>query len=189
MELKFNQRKKYINIRNKIGLGLKILIYSKVERIIRKKIIENKLNGYLGIYWPLSGEIDLRNLKSIQGLKLALPRCINKSQMYYHPWVNSNLKEDFVGIPSPQNNQILMPEEISLLLVPALSVDINGTRLGYGGGYFDRLRSQTNWSDVPTRIVLPQACVSNEPLPKEEWDIPFDGWISEEGEIKASSMY
>ena len=64
---------------------------------------------------------------------------------------------------------------------PALAVDRNGMRLGYGGGCYDRLLSQPGWSTLPTFAVLPEACVHPTLLPAEPWDQPLDGWITEQG--------
>ena len=71
--------------------------------------------------------------------------------------------------------------ELALLLLPALAVDRNGMRLGYGGGCYDRLLSQPGWSTLPTFAVLPEACVHPTLLPAEPWDQPLDGWITEQG--------
>ena len=68
-----------------------------------------------------------------------------------------------------------------LLLVPALAIDRTGIRLGYGGGYYDRLRADPTWASVPAWVVLPSACISSEPLPRDAWDVPFTGWITEHG--------
>jgi 5-formyltetrahydrofolate cyclo-ligase len=66
------------------------------------------------------------------------------------------------------------------LLVPALACDRQGFRLGYGGGWFDRLRSAAHWRAVPALAVLPQGCLV-EQLPHDSWDVPFDGWLHEGG--------
>jgi 5-formyltetrahydrofolate cyclo-ligase len=55
-----------------------------------------------------------------------------------------------------------------------------GLRLGSGGGWYDRLRADPRWAAVPALAVLPAACVVT-PLPRDPWDIPFDGWIDERG--------
>ena len=54
------------------------------------------------------------------------------------------------------------------------------SRLGYGGGWFDRLRADPPWRRVPALVVLPAACVC-EALPQEPWDVPFAGWLDEQG--------
>ena len=66
-----------------------------------------------------------------------------------------------------------------MILVPCLSVDKNLTRLGYGGGYFDKLRTDYNWRNVPCIGVLTSNCVSTIPLTRAEWDIPLSGFITE----------
>ena len=78
----------------------------------------------------------------------------------------------------------LKPNQIRLLLVPALAIDHNGTRLGYGGGCFDRLRSNPSWKEIEALAVLPSVCISSSLLPEEKWDIPFDGWINEKEVFK-----
>ena len=72
-----------------------------------------------------------------------------------------------------------------LWVVPALAIDRRGVRLGYGGGYYDRLRQQTPWRAVQALVVLPSACITDTPLPHDHWDITFDGWISEKGSGRA----
>ena len=65
-------------------------------------------------------------------------------------------------------------------LVPALALDQRGIRLGYGGGWFDRLRSDPLWGAVPALAVLPAGCLV-EQLPSDSWDVPFQGWLDEHG--------
>jgi len=55
----------------------------------------------------------------------------------------------------------------------------NLIRLGYGGGYFDKLRTDNNWRNVPCIGVLTSNCVSTSPLTRAEWDIPLSGFITE----------
>ena len=71
-------------------------------------------------------------------------------------------------------------ENLALLLVPALAFDNDGIRLGYGGGWYDRLRADPAWRRVPALAVLPAAC-RMETLPRDPWDVPFDGWLDETG--------
>ena len=69
---------------------------------------------------------------------------------------------------------------MGLLLAPALAFDRHGIRLGYGGGWFDRLRADPSWRAVPALAVLPAACRCAA-LPSDPWDVPFDGWLDEHG--------
>ena len=71
-------------------------------------------------------------------------------------------------------------EQLGLLLIPALACDGAGIRLGYGGGWYDRLRADPTWAQVPALAVLPRGC-RVERLPRDPWDVPLQGWIDEDG--------
>ena len=138
---------------------------------------ENKNIGYIAIYWPLKNEVDIRSLK--EKIPLALPRCKDKKELLFYPWDENPLTKDSEGILSPNNSFSLTHKEISMILVPCLSVDKNLMRLGYGGGYFDKLRSNKNWRDIPCIGVLTSNCLSTNPLSRAEWDVPLSGFITE----------
>ena len=140
-----------------------------------------KQTSVVGLYWPLDNEVDLRSLRTQLPNPMALPQADGKGNLRYGRWSGQVLEKDGCGIPAPSNSSNLRPDEISLLLVPALAVDSSGIRLGYGGGYYDRLRSDPLWADVPAWVVLPSQCVQFSPLPRDSWDVPFNGWITEQG--------
>ncbi|MCX5949400.1 MAG: 5-formyltetrahydrofolate cyclo-ligase [Cyanobacteria bacterium] len=145
----------------------------------------------LGIYWPLAGEADLRPLAALD-LPLALPAVWGEAtpaaRLIYRPWrPGEPLAPDHCGIPAPLASNAptppateLHPDALGLLLVPALALDRRGIRLGYGGGWYDRLRAEPAWRAVPALAVLPAACVV-EDLPCDGWDLPFSGWLDERG--------
>jgi len=138
--------------------------------------------GALGIYWPLAGEADLRGLAELPHLRrrLALPR-VREDRLSYHRWQPGDpLQADATGIPAPSAGEPLAPEQLAVLLAPALAFDRRGYRLGYGGGWFDRLRSQSGWDRVTALAVLPAGCLVPE-LPADSWDVPFAGWLDEAG--------
>ncbi len=157
---------------------IKSNVNSSLQILLNKFHIEGK---YIGIYWPLKGEVDIRFIKEINNQKTALPYSSkNKGIRYYH-WSNNNLKLDSNKIPAPIGENPIKPSDISILFVPALAIDQEGYRLGYGGGYFDRLRQKDLWSSIPSFIVISNNCISEKPLPRDKWDLPFNGWISEKG--------
>ncbi len=107
-------------------------------------------------------------------------------RLVYLPWDGTPPRvRDACGIPAPlpgngQGPVPLPPEALGLLLVPALAIDRQGIRLGSGGGWYDRLRSDPAWRAVPAVAVLPSVCVVEE-LPSDPWDVPFEGWLDEHG--------
>ncbi len=140
-------------------------------------------SGRVGLYWPLAGEIDLRPLAGSPALagRLALP-AVAGGRLLYRPWQPADtLQLDACAVPAPPASAgELAAGELALLLVPALAIDRQGLRLGYGGGWYDRLRGLPDWRHVPALAVLPAGCLVQR-LPQDPWDVPFAGWISERG--------
>ena len=176
-EKKNLERKKFKNLmdnsspldRKKVEINVKLYLDDLVKK--RKTI------KHIGIYWPLKNEVDLRSLND--NYSLALPRCDKNKELLFCEWDDKNLTKDFEGILSPASSLKLSYKKISLIFVPCLAVDKNLTRLGYGGGYFDRLRVDKNWRAIPCIGVLTSKCVSNNSLIRADWDIPLSGFITE----------
>ena len=167
----------YRKLRNEISFVQKKNVEKNVRLYADWFLEEYKNTGYIAIYWPLKNEIDIRSLRD--KFSLALPRCKDKKNLFFYPWDENPLTKDSEGILSPNNSFSLSHNEISLILVPCLSVDKNLIRLGYGGGYFDKLRSDKNWRDIPCIGVLTSDCLSTNPLTRAEWDVPLSGFITE----------
>ena len=157
---------------------IKLKVKSALKELIKKYHIEGK---YIGIYWPLKGEVDIRFIKELNNQKVALPSSSKVKGLKYHHWSNNHLELDSNKIPAPTRESAINPKDISMLLVPAIAIDQEGYRLGYGGGYFDRLRQKDVWISIPSFVVISNNCISKKPLPRDKWDLPFSGWISEKG--------
>ncbi len=176
------KRKEFKLIRNSntslIHEKIKINVKSTLNILLNKYHSEGK---FIGIYWPLKGEIDIRFIKEINNQKVALPSSSKTKGISYHKWSNNKLEIDAKNIPAPKRENAINPNDISILFVPAIAIDQEGYRLGYGGGYFDRLRQIDLWFSIPSFVVISNNCISKEPLPRDRWDVPFNGWISEKG--------
>ena len=176
-EKKKLERDMFRKLRDRSSLNQMVNAEKNVKIYVDLFLKEDKNIGYIAIYWPLKNEVDIRSLK--EKIPLALPRCKDKKELLFYPWDENPLTKDSEGILSPNNSFSLSHKEISMIFVPCLSVDKNLMRLGYGGGYFDKLRSDKNWRDVPCIGVLTSNCLSSSPLTRAEWDIPLSGFITE----------
>ena len=176
------KRKEYNLIRysnsSLIHEKIKSNVKSSLQILLKKYHIDG---NYIGIYWPLKGEVDIRFIRELNKQKVALPSSSkNKCLNYYH-WSNNHLGLDSNKIPAPIEENAIKPNNISILFVPAIAIDKKGYRLGYGGGYFDRLRQKDLWMSIPSFVVISNNCISKTTLPRDKWDVPFNGWISEKG--------
>ena len=179
---KEEKREKYNLIRysnsSLIHQEIKSNVKAALQILLKKYHVKGK---HIGIYWPLKGEVDIRFIRDINNQKIALPSSSNIKGLNYHNWSNNKLELDKNKIPAPLGEKALKPTDISMLFVPAIAIDQEGYRLGYGGGYFDRLRQKDLWISIPSFVVISNNCISKAPLPRDTWDLPFNGWISEKG--------
>ena len=170
--------RRHFRQRRQQQLSLRSAICRQVLTLVQSSPIQT---GHLGLYWPLNGEVDLRSIRAATSSAVALPVAAGVGGLQYRLWADTPLQADGCGIPAPAEGPALHADQLSLLLVPALAIDHTGIRLGYGGGYYDRLRADPKWAAVPAWVVLPSACICADPLPRDAWDVPFTGWITELG--------
>ncbi|MFD2328406.1 5-formyltetrahydrofolate cyclo-ligase [Cohnella sp. GCM10020058] len=91
------------------------------------------------------------------------------------------------GVPSP-DPLLTVPLAADVrpdaVLVPGMAFDRQGGRLGYGGGYYDRLAEALGPGRLPYWIGFAYALqLSDEALPKEAHDLALHGVATEEGLI------
>lgn len=132
-------------------------------------------------YCNFRQEPDLSFLYETSQKNWGLPRCEDKS-LIWHRWQPSEaLKKGDYGIFAPfPHSERLQPQEVDLILVPAVACDRAGYRLGYGGGFYDRLLSDPEWVSIPTiGIIFEFAFVPK--LPVDTWDRPLGGVCTETG--------
>lgn len=118
--------------------------------------------------------------------KWGFPRCINNSLTWHFWQLPQPLKTNKYGILEPLANTLqIEPQQVDLILVPTVACDYRGYRLGYGGGYYDRLLSSSLWLNIPTvGIVFDSAFLPQ--LPVEPWDTKLN-YICTESLFKAIS--
>ena len=79
------------------------------------------------------------------GKKVAVPKCIEDSKMdFYYIESMDDLEDGSFGVKEPVESKCKKVADLSrgLCIVPGLSFDAEGYRLGYGKGYYDRFLSK-----------------------------------------------
>lgn len=111
------------------------------------------------------------------------PRCEGKA-LVWHRWSPTEPHPLPVGkfnIPEPPSHApTLNVHEVDLILVPAVACDHRGYRLGYGGGFYDRLLSSPAWAAKPTIGVVFEFARLPE-LPIDPWDRPLQAICTDVG--------
>lgn len=154
-----------------------------------RKILENVLGlkefqqaKTIFCYVSTKTEVDtIPILKEIltSGKRLGVPKCTGKGIMeVYEISSLDELAAGTYGILEPDENckKILSPEEIDFSLIPCISCDSKGKRLGHGGGYYDRYLEQSRG----VKAIVCRSRLMLENVPTEPHDVQMDLVISEE---------
>lgn len=90
-------------------------------------------------YRALPGEPDVTALTSPFDLLTTRARFKPAPHLTLHPWETATEMSRFGVLQPPTNAPRVGLETVDAVLLPALAYDRRGVRLGYGGGFYDRL--------------------------------------------------
>jgi 5-formyltetrahydrofolate cyclo-ligase len=137
------------------------------------------------LYYPIKSEPDLLPLaKRIlsEGKGLAFPLCHTESCTLTYHYVNSldELTEGTYGTKEPSiSAPLYIPDKSKndMILVPGISFDRRGFRLGYGKGYYDRYLSVFGGTQIGitfNKLFIPE-------LPHGHYDRKVNTVVTEKG--------
>lgn len=157
-------------------------IVKRIQRLPQWSRVQQVL-----LYWPTHNEVDTRPLIHElwhRNVSVLLPRCHQK-----HPGVmdlacvqkEQDLRPGMFSImePCPTHCPPLEDVQPDIALIPGVAFDKTGYRLGFGGGYYDRL--------LETHALQKTLCIGLcyhfqwvEKITAEPWDKPVNMICSEE---------
>ena len=124
------------------------------------------------------------------GKRLVLPRVnrhTNELDLYRVHDLESQLATGLWGIaePVPERCERLIDlNEVEFALLPGVAFARNGARLGYGGGYYDKLLARMK--PHPVLVAAAFALQVVQDVPQEKTDVKVDWLVTEQGIIDCS---
>ena len=155
------------------------------SEIICAKLAALNFHSPIAVYLASSQEIDLSPFirkMLMMGVKVVAPRWNGET---YELAVlkgldDAHLRQGPMGILEPAEAEIVQPDDVEVWLVPGLAFTRNGKRLGYGGGWYDRLLAEAPKDAVKFGLAYEFQVVDD--LPSEPHDVLLSKVVWTRGE-------
>lgn len=127
-----------------------------------------------------------------EGKRLALPkvnRHTNHLDLYWVEDLENQLAAGLWGIREPvveRCERLDNPDEVEFALLPGVAFTRNGARLGYGGGFYDKLLA--GMAQRPVLVAAAFALQVVERLPQEANDVKVEWIVTERETIDCSAQ-
>ena len=163
---------------------------ARAERSIR--IAEHLLSlpelahaGAVMVFSSFGSEVDtapiLEGLAE-RGVRLTLPRVQDGeiAAVTYRP--GDALTEVSFGALEPSGGEVVADTELDVIVTPGVAFDRRGFRVGYGGGYYDRLFGRTRPDAF--RVAVGFALQVVDEVPHGGVDLPVDAVVTEDDVLR-----
>lgn len=144
--------------------------------------VELGADDVVALYWPIRDELDCRPVLTRlmdAGQPVCLPVVIGDGlPLELRRWQEGVplYPSGFGTLAPPEDAPLAIPD---VIVVPLLGFDRTGTRLGYGGGFYDRTLEIL--PRAPRLIGFAFAAQELEQVPRDRHDVPLDAVITENG--------
>jgi 5-formyltetrahydrofolate cyclo-ligase len=166
---------------------------SGTERAARSEAIVDRLLGLeeatgagaVLAFWSFGSEVEtaplLDRLRS-RGTTVALPRTRDGDIVPVIWTPGSPMTETSFGSREPTDGRVLQARELDLIVVPGVAFDRSCHRVGYGGGFYDRLLASARDGTAAVAIAFGMQVV--EEVPTGPLDRPVDAIVTEDDVIR-----
>lgn len=179
-KLKNKLRKKLLLKRKKLS---KEYIKKSDELIYQKLILLEEYKNAKNIFCYVSMNEEVSTINFLRKVlldnkRLFVPLCLQKGMMEAREIKNLNeLKEGKFGILEPSEKSLKIDiNDIDFSVIPCISVNKRGYRLGYGGGYYDKFFENKS---LKSTYVICRGKMIYDNIPIETHDLIFENILSE----------
>lgn len=142
----------------------------------------------VGAYLALPSEVQTRPIIEAcweNGASVCVPYYIAAERYYGMSRLDpaAALRTRMWNLREPENPEPVDPSQLDLILVPAMAFDHRGTRLGHGGGHYDRLLK--NVKGYRLGLAFHEQVVTGD-LPREAHDQSVQAILTEQKLIEVA---
>lgn len=146
----------------------------------------------IAVYAALPEEMDtgpLIELARRRGCRIFLPRINRRTNRirFFETLAGGRETLNHLGISEPHGTQTIGAKRLELVFMPLVGFDVQGMRLGMGGGFYDRTFAFRNVHAVWRRPRLVGVAYSFQQLPSiasAAHDVRLDAVVTEQGVVR-----
>ncbi|MCG3809920.1 5-formyltetrahydrofolate cyclo-ligase [Psychrobacter sp. Ps4] len=103
--------------------------------------------------------------------------------IYQSKLLNVPTRIHSLGMKQNHHRRLLWARELDVIICPLVAVDLNGNRMGMGGGFYDTTlgKGYRSGAKKPLKIGWCYDFQVVEQLQRQPWDVPLDGLITPSG--------
>ena len=165
---------------------------SSAERLLYGQAIQCRLfetalfreSRVMGLYSPVRNEVptgDIFREASSRRKRVAYPRVRDASLEFIEVSALDDLDKGAFGILEPKKGCRVAIAEFDLLIVPGVAFDLEGGRLGYGKGFYDRVLGDGSFRGRLVGLCYEMQLLPH--LPRESHDVLMDVIVTEKRTI------
>lgn len=146
---------------------------------------------HIAVFIPLPGEPDIwtqsQQLMARHAARIYAPRMMPENQLDLVMMTNTTaLVRGPFGVVEPplESNALADLTALDAIFIPGLAFSLDGDRLGFGGGWYDRLLAR-----IPDKTIKIGVCWNElliDSVPMDTLDVRVDGILTEAGYVTSS---
>ncbi|KTD45425.1 5-formyltetrahydrofolate cyclo-ligase [Legionella quinlivanii] len=180
--LKRSMREVYRGIRERLPLEYRRANSRRICNRIRQLAVFRNAR-HIALYHAANGEVDLHDIwrsVPLQGKYCYFPVIRPDRNMHFMPATPATLfarNKHNIHEPQVESGKEINIHQLDLILLPLVAFDDYGTRLGMGGGYYDKCLDTI---DRPLTIGVAYELQHTSFIKPDEWDVKMSIVVTEE---------
>jgi 5-formyltetrahydrofolate cyclo-ligase len=138
-------------------------------------------------FWSFGSEVDTAPILSAlaaSGHRVALPRIEGGDLVAVAYGPGDPVTETSFGAREPAAGEVLREPEMDVVVTPGVAFDHRGFRVGYGGGFYDRLLRRCRPDAF--RVAIGFALQVVDAVPHGGADVPVHAIVTEDGVLRCT---